>query len=172
MSGPVLETERLVLRPHVLSDFDDSFSLWSDPETVRHIGGRPATEEEVWRRLMRYAGFWSLLGFGFWVARERDGRGFVGEVGFGDGRRGLGPAFDGAPEAGWAIAPSFHGRGLAAEATAAALDWNDRRTGGGRTVCLIHPDNAASIRMAERVGFRRFKESRYKDAPTVLFERP
>lgn len=171
-AAPVLQTERLLLRPHALTDFDDSLSLWSDPATTRHIGGRPSSEEEVWQRLMRYAGYWALLGFGFWVVREREGDRFIGEVGFGDGRRGLGPAFDGAPEIGWATAPALQGRGFATEAVSAALAWNDARTGGGRTVCMIHPDNAASIRVAERAGYRRFAESSFKDAPVLLFERP
>lgn len=169
--GPTLETERLIMRPHALSDLPDSLALWSDPETTRHLG-RPATEEEVWQRLMRYAGFWALLGFGFWVVLEREGGRFVGEVGFGAGRPGLGAAFDGAPEIGWAIMPAAKGRGLAGEAVAAAVAWNDSRTGGGRTVCLIHRDNAPSIRLAERAGYRRYAQSTYKDAPTLLFERP
>lgn len=169
--GPVLETERLSMRPHALGDFGDSLALWSDPEITCGIGRVPA-REEVWRRLMSSAGSWALLGFGYWVLREPgDGR-FVGEVGFAEGRRGLGPAFDSAPEIGWTVAPSFQGRGLAGEAIAAALAWNDRRTGGGRTVCMIGPDNAASIRLAERAGYRAFDRSTFRGAPHLLFERP
>lgn len=166
---PVLETERLVMRPHRLGDFEDSLALWSDPETTRFIGGQPAGEDEVWARLMRYAGFWSLLGFGFWVVRERESGRFVGEVGFGDGRRGLGPAFADAPEIGWAIAPACQGRGLAGEAVAAALAWADARW--RRTVCMIHPQNGPSLRLAERHGYRRLEETSFKGQPTVLFER-
>lgn len=167
--GPVLETERLVLRPHGLEDFADSLTLWSDPDVTRHIGGRTPAEDEVWSRLMRYAGFWTLLGYGYWVVRERDSGRFVGEVGFGDGRRGLGPAFSDTPEAGWAISPDAQGRGMAQEAVAATLAWADARW--RRTVCLIHPDNAASLRLAERNGFNAFERTTFKDAPTVLFER-
>lgn len=167
--GPVLRTERLILRPHGLGDFADSLALWSDPVTTLYVGGRAPAEDEVWGRLMRYAGFWSLLGYGFWVARERDGGRFVGEIGFGDGRRGLGPAFDGAPEIGWALAPAMQGRGLAQEGVAASLAWADARW--DRTVCLIHPDNAPSLHLAERNGYRRFAETTFKGEPTVLFER-
>jgi RimJ/RimL family protein N-acetyltransferase len=157
------------MRPHGLADFPDSLSLWSDPGVTRHIGGRPFTEEEVWARLMRYGGFWTLLGYGFWVVRERDGDRFVGEVGFFDGRRGLGSRFSDAPEVGWAIMPSAQGRGLAQEALAAALAWGDARW--ERTVCMIHPENAASVRLAERVGFQAFERTTLKETPTVLFER-
>jgi RimJ/RimL family protein N-acetyltransferase len=172
MTDPVLETERLIMRPHGLEDFPDSLAMWSDPQIARSIGGRSPAAEEVWRRLMSCAGSWALLGFGYWVVREREGGRFVGEVGFGDSRRGLGPAFDGAPEIGWTLAPAFQGRGLAGEAIAAALAWHDRRTGGGRTVCMIGPDNAASLRLAERAGYRNFARRSFNGAPTLLFERP
>ncbi len=171
MTEPGLETERLLMLPHTLADFADSLALWSDAETARYLGRSPA-EEEIWRRLMSCAGSWALLGFGYWVVRERGSGRFVGEVGFADSRRGLGPAFDGAPEIGWTLAPAFRGRGLAGEAIAGALAWNDRRTEGGRTVCMIRSDNAASIRLAERAGYRAFARSTSKGAPVLLFERP
>jgi len=170
MTGPVLRTDRLLMHPHGLDDFADSLAFWSDPEATRYIG-RPLTEEEAWARLMRHAGFWALLGFGSWVVREREGRRFVGEVGFLDGRRGLGPRVDSAPEIGWGVSPALQGRGYAGEAVAAALAWNDRRTEGGRTVCLVHPENAPSLRIAERAGFRRFAETTLKDVPALLLER-
>ena len=47
-----VETERLILRPHALDDYEPAYAMWSDPEVVRFIGGRPATREEVWHRLL------------------------------------------------------------------------------------------------------------------------
>src|SRR4051794_10632439 len=120
---PTLSTERLRLVPPDLAAFAESAALWSDPQVTRHIGGRPSTPEEVWARLMRYVGHWSLLGYGYWCVREKVGGRFVGEVGFADWRRDLEPSFDGAPEAGWALTPAFHGRGYASEAVAAMLAW-------------------------------------------------
>src|SRR5215469_12995657 len=79
---PVLETERLRLRRHRVEDLADCLSLWGDPDVTRFIGGTPASEEEVWARILRYAGLWSLLGFGYWRIEEKASRGFVGEVGF------------------------------------------------------------------------------------------
>jgi RimJ/RimL family protein N-acetyltransferase len=168
---PALETERLVLRGHILSDFADSAALWGDPDVTRFIGGRPFTEEEVWARLMRYVGHWALLGFGYWVVREKGSNRFVGEVGFGDFRRELDPPFDGAPEAGWVMSPGFQGLGYATEAVNAALAWGEGRFGPVRTVCMISPDNAPSMRVAEKVGYREYARTEYKGSPTVLLER-
>lgn len=168
---PSLQTERLVLSAHGLDDFADSAAMWGDPEVTRYIGGRPFSEEEVWARLLRYAGHWRLLDFGYWAVREKASGRFVGDVGFGDFRRELTPSFDGAPEAGWVLAPWSHGRGYASEAVNAVLAWGDVRFAAARTVCMIDPANAASLRVADKAGYREFARTAYKDAPMVLLER-
>ena len=87
--------------------------MWSSPKVVRFIGGRLSSEEEVWGRLLRYAGLWSLLGFGYWIVRELENDDFVGEVGFADFRRGIEPPLGRDPEIGWALTPRAWGRGYA-----------------------------------------------------------
>ena len=166
-----IETERLTLRRHALDDFADIAALWGDPDVVKYITGEPLSEEDVWGKMMRMVGHWSLLGFGYWVVRERATGRFVGEVGFGDFKRRLSPAFDGAPEAGWALATWCHGKGYAAEAVRAALAWGDDHFSKARMVCMISPENAPSLRLAEAVGFREYARSTYKGAATTLLER-
>ena len=68
---PVLTTARLVMRGHRPSDLDASAAMWGDDAVGRHIGGKPSTREESWSRLLRYAGLWALLGFGYWLVEER-----------------------------------------------------------------------------------------------------
>lgn len=180
-AAPALDTTRLTLRPHTLADVDESAAMWADPIVTRHIGGRPSTAEEVWARVLRYGGLWALLGIGYWVVRERASGRFVGEVGLADFRRDLTPPLDGAPEVGWALAAWAHGRGFATEAVRAALAWGDAlpadRDGAGprrppaRTVCLIAPGNAASVRVAEKCGFVAAGEATYEGQATRVFER-
>lgn len=167
----MIETERLLLRPHVLADFEDSMAMWSHPDTVRFITGTPATEEESWQRFMRYGGFWGLLGFGVFAVFERASGHFVGEVGLADFKRGLGPSFDGVPEAAWVMAPVAHGKGYAVEAARAAHAWIAAERGASRTVCIISPDNAPSLRVAERLGYAEFGRAEYKGNTVAMFER-
>jgi RimJ/RimL family protein N-acetyltransferase len=170
--APDLATERLILHGHGLKDFADSAAMWADRDVVRFIGGRPFTEEEVWTRLLRYVGHWATMGYGFWAIREKATGRFVGEVGFADFRRELDPPFGDVPEMGWALSSWAHGKGYASEAIAAALAWGEQRFGrGARTVCMISPDNAPSIKAAEKAGYREFARTTYKGSPTVLFER-
>ncbi|UQA56696.1 GNAT family N-acetyltransferase [Polyangium aurulentum] len=169
--APSFETERLTLRPHTLDDFAESAAMWADPEVTRHIIGRPSTQEEAWGRLHRYAGHWALLGFGYWVVREKASGRFVGEVGLADFRRAIEPSFDGAPEIGWALVPSAQGRGFGVEAVRAALAWSEARFGPIRIVCIIAPENTPSLRLANKCGFREIARTTYKGDPTIVFER-
>lgn len=168
---PELRTERLVLRAPRVSDYEASAALWSDPAVVRHIGGRVFTSEEIWGRLLRYVGHWALLGFGSWIIEEAATGKPVGEVGLFIGRRTIEPPLGDAPELGWVISPAHQGRGYGGEAVAAALAWADARWDRRRTVCLIHPDNTPSLRLAARCGFTEYARADYQGAPAILFER-
>ena len=168
---PALDTERLQLRGHTLVDVAECTAMWADPDVTRYIGGRPASAEDTWARVLRYAGLWARLGYGYWVARERGTGRFVGEVGLADFRRDQTPPLDGAPEVGWALAPWAHGQGFATEAVRAALAWSDAHIQPARSVCLIHPENAASLRVAEKCGFREAARATYKGAETLVLER-
>lgn len=170
LSAPVLTTERLVLRGHVVDDFAACHALWSDPEVTRHIGGRAFSGEEVWARLLRYVGHWSALGYGFWALTDRATGQFLGELGFADFHRDISPSLDGMPEMGWALMPHAHGRGVASEAIAAALAWSDTQF-QAPVCCIIDPDNIASIRVAEKNGFKETARTTYHGAPTIQFRR-
>lgn len=168
---PVLTTERLILRGHRIDDFEDSAALWGDPDVVRHISGRPSTVEEAWSRLLRHVGHWHLLGFGYWVATDRQSGAFVGEVGMVDYKRDMTPGLAGRPEAGWVLRTSAHGRGLATEAVGAMLKWADTVLEAPTTVAIFNPEHSASIRVAEKVGYSVIGTATYRDRPTLVMER-
>lgn len=172
MNVPVLETPRLRLRAHRRDDFEALAALWADPAVVRFIGGKPSTPDESWARLLRYAGHWALLGFGYWAVELKDGGRYVGDVGFADWRRDITPSLDGMPEGGWVFAPEVHGRGIATEAVQATLAWMDRQFVGRTTTCIIGVENTGSVRVAEKAGFRSFCQAEFKGAPVLQLRRP
>jgi len=168
---PVLETPNLLLRRHRLDDFPACCAMWADPRVTQFIGGRPLTQEEAWLKFQRNAGHWPLLGFGFWVVEEKSTGAFAGEVGISHFFRETQPPVENLREAGWVLSPSVQGKGYATEAVRAALAWTDSRLSDPRTICLIHPENVPSLRVAERCGFREWFRATYKNEPCILFQR-
>jgi len=170
--APTIETERLILREQSPSDLDAACMLWSDPRVYRYIGGVVRSREDVWRRILANAGSWVLLGFGSWAVERKADRAYLGAVGLLDARRLLDPQFpDGSIEAGWAISPDAHGTGIASEAMTAVVGWSDIHLAGRLLTCMIAPENLASIRLAERLGFRAYSHTVYAGEETILFER-
>ena len=171
VEAPVLETERLRLRAHRADDLPQCAALWAEENVTRFIGGRPLTEEETWLRMLRHAGHWSMLGFGYWVVEEKSTRQFLGEAGLAEFRREITPSIVGTPEAGWVFAGASHGKGYAHEAMRAILTWGETRFGNDRTVCLIDPENIASLRLAERLGFKEESRTAFRGKPTIVLGR-
>ncbi|MGB3502008.1 MAG: GNAT family N-acetyltransferase [Mesorhizobium sp.] len=172
MAGiPTIETERLILRGVEAGDFDTHAAMWADPEVTRFIGGRAFTREESWARFLRHVGMWQLLGFGSWVVTDKASGERLGAAGFHDLKRELEPSFEGTLEAGWAFVPQAHGRGIATEAMAAALGWAEANLPDMRVTCLIAPQNLASLRVAEKLGFKEFARTDYHGSEVVLMER-
>src|SRR5262249_38144001 len=68
---PVLETERLILRGHRLEDFAAHAAMWCDERTLRHTGGQPRSEEQLWLRFLRNEGQWGLTGTGMWALEDK-----------------------------------------------------------------------------------------------------
>jgi RimJ/RimL family protein N-acetyltransferase len=170
-AAPTLQTPRLVLRAHRTNDFADLSTMWADHVVVRHITGRPSTQEESWSRLLRYAGLWPLLGFGYWAVEERATGRFVGDVGLADFHRDLTPPLGDAPESGWVLASWAHGQGYATEALRAVLAWSDAELAGRSTACLIDPENTASIRVAIKCGYVERGRVDFKGSPSLVLRR-
>ncbi len=145
MSGPVLETSRLLLRPPLERDLDGWAALMADATAARFIGG--SMERPVaWRGMAAMAGCWTLRGYGMFSVLERASGRWVGRVGpwWPEGWPG--------PEIGWGLIPERWGRGYATEAAAAAIDWTLDTLGWPEFIHVIAPENTASAAVARRLG--------------------
>jgi RimJ/RimL family protein N-acetyltransferase len=145
--GPVLETDRLILRPPVAADLDGWAQLMGDAEAARFIGGQMA-RSPAWRTMAAVTGSWALHGFGMFSVVEKASGRWIGRVG---------PwRPEGWPggELAWGLHPGFHGKGYAVESAGAALDWIVDHLGWDGVIHSIDPENAASKRVAERLGSR------------------
>lgn len=169
--APRIETPRLLLRSHRLEDFTAFAAMWSDERITRYTIGEPSPRPTAWRRFLGYRGHWALLGFGYWAVEEITSGEYIGELGFADFKRGIDPSIDGFPEMGWALAAHAHGKGYATEALRAAAAWGDAHFTIGRTVCLINLGNAASLRVAAKLGFREYARIEKNGEIDLLLQR-
>jgi RimJ/RimL family protein N-acetyltransferase len=167
---PSIDTKRLQLRGFRTEDFEHSAALWADSKVTQHILERPLTEEESWARFLRYAGHWTMLGFGYWMIVEKQTGNFIGEAGFADYKRQIEPSLKGVPESGWVLASQAHGKGYATEAVQAITTWGDQHFETS-TACIIKPENTASIRVAAKCGYRKMQNTTYHGHATIMFKR-
>ena len=161
-NAPVIETERLTLRAPELRDFD-GFAAFLGSERARPVGG-PVDRGLAWRAFCHLVGHWPLRGYGPFVFER-------GSVGIGHGGAWQ-P--EGWPEVelGYCLWDASHeGQGLACEAMRAARKhaW---AIGLGPLVSYIAPANAASIRLAERLGAERDDEARRPDPEDLVYRHP
>ena len=145
MLGPTLETERLRLRPPCAEDFDRWAELMADPDAARFVGGQ-MSREQAWRNMCIVTGAWTVRGFSMFSIIEKATDRWIG--------RGGPWQPEGWPgkEVGWALDRSAWGNGYATEAAARCMDWAFDALGWDEVVHTINPANAASIRVALRLG--------------------
>ncbi|WP_420606925.1 GNAT family N-acetyltransferase [Novosphingopyxis sp.] len=145
LNGPLLVTERLILRPPAAEDFEAAVAFHADPETMRFLSG-PKSRAETWRAWCCLAGSWHINGFGMFSMIERATGRWIGRAGPWQ------PAEWPVAEIGWGVAREFEGKGYAREAAVAAIDYAFDRLGWDAVHHIIDPQNTGSIKLAERLG--------------------
>ena len=142
---PILQTDRLTLTAPTAQNAEDLITFYAT-ERSAWIGG-PMDRAGSIDLLTKVTEHWDKQGFGlFWIdiTGEDTTCGMTG-VGY--------PEHIPEAELMWAIwDEKYEGRGIATEAAIAARDFYYTTTGSKTVVSYIHPDNARSIAMAERLG--------------------
>ena len=147
-------TERLVLRRFNAGDGARFAAMNADPEVIRYIAdGRPLTRAASDALLDAIEAHWREHGFGLWCAAPREDAdrclGFVGLA-----VPSFLPAVLPAVEVGWRLARESWGRGLATEGARAAVEHAFTHLRLPSVISIIDPDNARSVRVAEKLGMR------------------
>jgi RimJ/RimL family protein N-acetyltransferase len=158
MRPPRLQTSRLLLREWRDEDLEPFVALNDDAEVTRFLrGGNGYTREDSLERFAHMRDHWAERGYGLFATELRSTGSFIGFVGVED------PVF--LPEVmpsveiGWRLARDVWGQGLATEAATEVLRWSFEELGLDRIVSVIHPDNTASIRVAEKLGMHRWLDT-------------
>ncbi|MBP6626672.1 MAG: GNAT family N-acetyltransferase [Arenimonas sp.] len=147
---PVLESDRIRLRPLRMDDAPDVFAMYSDPDVTRYWSFSAWTQPaqaDAW--LAERIGWGPPSVYGWAMANRGDDR-FIGTTAL---FALSGPTHR--AELGYSLMPSLQGQGLATEAVRRALDFGFDTLGLERVEADVDPRNLASCRLAERLGFQR-----------------
>jgi RimJ/RimL family protein N-acetyltransferase len=145
----ILETNRLILRHLVMNDLDELFALYSDPEIRKYFPDGVKNYEDTKEELG-----WHMSGnpehpeLGLWATVHKETGKFIG-------RCGLLPWEIESKleiEVAYLLDKKFWHQGLATEAAAGILTYAFKNLNLSRIICLMHPDNIASQKVAERIG--------------------
>lgn len=163
----MLETKRLHLRLPDAADFPDYAALLAEPEVNRFVGGSELAEPATaFRALGWLLGHWQLRGFGPWIVTEKATGTLIGRVGP------FYPMDWPALEIAWTLGRPWWGQGYATEAAIAARSavMSDLRP--DRLVSVVALDNAASARLARRLGCTPGEALTIKGKPCIVFDHP
>lgn len=159
-----LETERLLLRQwREEDDFEEYARICSDPEVMRYLGGKPFSRLEAWRHMAFIIGHWQLRGYGHWAVEEKASGKFIGRMGF------LNPQGWPGFEVGWTLARECWGKGYATEGARQMLEHAFTEMNREHVISLIHAENRASIRVAEKMGEEVEGETEILGIPVLIY---
>ncbi|MCG8509506.1 MAG: GNAT family N-acetyltransferase [Rhodospirillales bacterium] len=150
MTEPLLETERLILRPRVLADLDANMEMDRDPDVNRFIWGDSPPDWKAHREelIRRISSDWPSEG-GLWAVERKTQPGFIGWCG-------LFPLEDsGFIEIGYRYSRAAWGQGIATEAAQKILEHGFERLNIDPIVAVTHPDNVRSQHVLKKIGLRR-----------------
>jgi RimJ/RimL family protein N-acetyltransferase len=160
----ILETPRLRLREYTHGDLDDLAAMFADDELMRYYS-HPKSRDESLAWIEWNLELYEQRGFGLWVMESLETSEFVGDCG-------LTPqTIDGATdiEVGWHTRREYWNQGLATEAASACRDHAFGDLGLQRLISIIHPDNIASRRVAEKLGMEVERSVPNDSSPKVIY---
>jgi RimJ/RimL family protein N-acetyltransferase len=149
MTVPELRTARLQLRALRTADADGLHDALGHREVTRYLSDVPPSRERTRMIIGNLCAASYPTGMGHWVWQERTTGAVVGR-----GYLVPSPADPrGRPEVGWFLGQRWWGTGLAGEAGQAILRYAFVALALPVVIARVHPDNDASLRLAERLGF-------------------
>ena len=144
-----IETKRLWLRPFSIADIESSYLMNRDKEVSKYTGdGGVVSKAEIERRIKEdVLGDYEKYGFGRLVVELKSDNKFIGFSGL--------KYLEDMDEVdlGYRFMSAYWGRGIATEAAQACLKYGFDKLNLNRIIAMVLPDNKASIRVLEKIGF-------------------
>ena len=144
-----IETARLRLRMFAPEDLDDYYrEIYSDADVMRYLPpGTVRPREDAERALKFFIDYWDDHPFGVWAVVEKSSGAMIGHVGLLHFRD-----YPYEVEVLYALGKGYWGKGYAAEAGRASVQYGFEKGGLTRIYAVAYPENTASQRVMQKIG--------------------
>ncbi len=162
--SPGLDSNRLLLPPLAVEHTDALSTIYADPDVARYVGGDRLTAETIPLQVAAFAEEWEQRGYGQSAVLDRKTGEFLGRIGLH-----FWPEWN-EVELGYVLSRSAQGKGFAFEGSMRWIDWAKSESDIDYLIANIHPDNAASIGLAKKLGFTFSRHDRTPSGlPTLIY---
>jgi RimJ/RimL family protein N-acetyltransferase len=164
MEQALIETPRLLLRPFLRSDGPAAFGWFGDARVMRYTPSGPDVSlQQTEARIAEYERHQAAHGFSKWVVLDRETRRPIGDSGL------LVLPESGNIDLGFRLAVQWWGKGIATEAARAWVRAAFDHFAMPRLTAFAHPDNHTSLRVLEKLGFRRERAAVVMGMQSLVF---
>ena len=161
----ILETPRLVLREMTPEDAESAYLLNSDPEVLKYTGDDAFKSVEEAREFLGKYESYKKYGFGRWAMILKETGEYLGWCGLK-----YTPELD-EFDIGYRLMKKFWGFGYATEAAEACLELGFKQFGMKKIVGRAMPENAASVRVLEKIGLTFFENRITEGTKEVIYSK-
>ena len=158
-----VETERLIMRESVIEDAQALFEMNSDPEVMKYTGDIVFPSVDEMRELIANYPDYKKYGYGRWTTIEKSSDEVMGFCGL----KYLEDINE--VDIGYRWKTKFWNKGYATEASLACLDFGFKELKLEQIVAQVLPDNAASIRVLEKIGMTYWKQLNTEENPGLFY---
>lgn len=159
-----IETKRLVGSIPSLNDLDEYCCMMQNKQFI-DCYGIAFNREVLYERVISDINHWQQHGFGMWLWRDKENKGFVGRAGLKsfilDNKNEI--------ELGYAIKPEYWGKGIAVEMSLMAIELAFNTLFLPQLICFTRTQNDQSLRVMQKLRFYYEKDFIYLDMPHKLY---
>lgn len=164
--NPIVETERILLRPFCIKDIERFAEICANPNVMRYIGdGKPVSRDVIAKKMPEWIALFEKQKYGLMALVLKDTEKLIGFCGF------IHQIVDGSEyiELGYRLDEAYWGRGIATEAAVAVKNYAFNVLEIPMLISIINHHNDASKRVAKKVGMRLMKQTTFKNVLVDVF---
>ena len=161
----ILETERLILREHIVSDTAFSFELNSNPLVTKYTGDSAFENLQTAEKLVHYVmNQYKENGYGRWLVAEKETGNPIGWCGLKfhtDTKE---------TDIGYRLLQSAWGKGYATESAKACIEYGFKHFNLNHIIGNAMKENTASINVFKKLGMTYLKDTLIDNVDSVTYE--